>query len=174
MGKDDLRYVKIEDSQIELCRDLCNKLMTFQAEQAEFGHEKLAAMNFENRMVPSVRDAEKNHILVVMDGSQPVAYAYSTINRMEDKMQELLGPSTIEKTHIGIFSNFYIEEDYRSLGIGSKLFDETIGWLRAADEVDDIFVFVSNGNDEALNFYEHKGFKVSHLVRDGFITALRL
>jgi len=49
----------------------------------------------------------------------------------------------------------------------------SMDWLRGFDSIDDIFIFVSNGNDNALKFYLDKGFNVSHKILDGFMTVLR-
>jgi hypothetical protein len=46
-------------------------------------------------------------------------------------------------------------------------------WFSNFDDIEDIFIFVSNGNDNALEFYLDKGFDVSHQILDGFITVLR-
>ncbi|WP_224771445.1 hypothetical protein [Metabacillus idriensis] len=46
-------------------------------------------------------------------------------------------------------------------------------WLKQFDDIEDYFIFVSNGNDNALEFYKRKGFSVSHDILDGFITVLR-
>jgi hypothetical protein len=48
-----------------------------------------------------------------------------------------------------------------------------VEWLKQFDEVEDYFIFVSNGNDDALEFYKRKGFSVSHEILNGFITVLR-
>jgi hypothetical protein len=46
-------------------------------------------------------------------------------------------------------------------------------WLKQFDDVEDYFIFVSNGNHNAFEFYKRKGFSVSHEILDGFITVLR-
>jgi hypothetical protein len=46
-------------------------------------------------------------------------------------------------------------------------------WLKQFDDVEDYFIFVSNGNNNALEFYLRKGFSVSHDILNGFITVLR-
>ncbi len=46
-------------------------------------------------------------------------------------------------------------------------------WLKQFEDVEDYFIFVSNGNTNALEFYKRKGFSVSHDLLDGFITVLR-
>jgi hypothetical protein len=49
----------------------------------------------------------------------------------------------------------------------------SMNWLRQIHDVEDYFIYVSNGNEEALEFYKRKGFSVSHDILDGFITVLR-
>ncbi|MFL0247122.1 GNAT family N-acetyltransferase [Clostridium sp. WILCCON 0185] len=73
----------------------------------------------------------------------------------------------------GCLSQFCIKESYRNIGIGSTLFKKSMEWLDLFKEINDVFIFVSNGNDNALEFYKGKGFKASHQILDGFITVLR-
>lgn len=80
--------------------------------------------------------------------------------------------SSVSRDHVGCLSQFYIKEEYRRYGIGSKLFDMSMQWLNQFEDIEDYFIFVSNGND-ALEFYKRKGFIVSHDILDGFITVLR-
>jgi hypothetical protein len=49
----------------------------------------------------------------------------------------------------------------------------SMNWLKQFDNVEDYFIYVSNGNEDALEFYKRKGFSVSHTILDGFITVLR-
>ena len=46
-------------------------------------------------------------------------------------------------------------------------------WLNQFDDVEDYFIFVSNGNNDALEFYKRKGFVFSHKILDDFITVLQ-
>ncbi|MFD5849980.1 MULTISPECIES: hypothetical protein [Cytobacillus] len=46
-------------------------------------------------------------------------------------------------------------------------------WLIQFKDVEDYFIYVSNRNTEALEFYTLKGVTVSHEILDGFITVLR-
>jgi hypothetical protein len=46
-------------------------------------------------------------------------------------------------------------------------------WLKQFKDVEDYFMFVSHGNNNALDFYKRKGFSVSHDILDGFITVLQ-
>ncbi|MCM3707285.1 GNAT family N-acetyltransferase [Cytobacillus sp. FSL R5-0596] len=66
-----------------------------------------------------------------------------------------------------------MKDNYRQYGIGSVLFNMSIEWLRQFKDVEDYFIYVSNGNADALEFYTRKGFAVSHDILDGFIIVLR-
>ena len=81
---------------------------------------------------------------------------------------------SVKNAEAGCLSQFYIKEGYRKTGIGSVLFEKSIDWLNSFESISDLFIFVSNGNDNALTFYRNKGFKISHPILDGFITVLRI
>ena len=44
-------------------------------------------------------------------------------------------------------------------------------WLESFSDVNVIFVYISNGNDAALDFYLKNGFIYSHDVFGGFIKT---
>jgi len=62
---------------------------------------------------------------------------------------------------------------YPNTGIVTVLFNKSMEWLNLFEDIKDHFIFVSNGNDNALKFYLNKGFKISHEILDGFIIVLR-
>jgi GNAT superfamily N-acetyltransferase len=171
-----LSYEVILDDQIDLCRDLCNELMAFQKSKACIKPELFDGMCFETRLLPSVKKAIHNHTVIVKDGDEAVGYVYSNISPKETYANEFatfFNLDTVRKNNVGCLSQFYIKEPYRQHGVGSKLFDLSISWLKTFDDIDDFFIFVSNGNRTALEFYKQKGFQVSHEILDGFITVLR-
>ncbi|QKE75560.1 GNAT family N-acetyltransferase [Arthrobacter citreus] len=171
-----LTYEAIDEDQIELCRDLCNELMTFQKAKATIKQELFDHMNFDTRMVPSVKKAIHNYIVIVKDEDKVVGYVYSNISPKEAYSNEFATFFDLSSVHIknvGCLSQFYIKEEYRKYGVGSVLFKMSMKWLKQFDDVEDYFIFVSNGNEDALEFYKRKGFSVSHTILDGFITVLR-
>jgi GNAT superfamily N-acetyltransferase len=171
-----LTYEVISDDQIESCRDLCNELMVFQKSKAHIKPELFDSMNFETRLIPSVKSAIHNHTIIVKHGDNVVAYVYSNISPKEaysNDFATFFDLSSVRRKNVGCLSQFYIKEGYRKYGIGSKLFDMSMEWLKQFEDVEDYFIFVSNGNENALEFYKHKGFSVSHDILDGFITILR-
>ncbi|PLT30055.1 GNAT family N-acetyltransferase [Peribacillus deserti] len=171
-----LTYEVISDDQIEVCRDLCNELMVFQKSKAYIRPELFDSMNFDTRMVPSVKKALHNQIVVVRDEDKLAGYVYSNISPKESYSNEFatfFDPASVRQKNVGCLSQFYIRDEYRQFGVGSKLFHLSMEWLHQFEDVDDYFIYVSNGNDTALEFYKRKGFKVSHEILDGFITVLR-
>jgi ribosomal protein S18 acetylase RimI-like enzyme len=171
-----LNYEIIPDEKIECCRDICNELMAFQKSKAYIKPELFDNMNFDTRMIPSVKNAEYNYTVVVKDEDKIVGYVYSNISPKETYSSEFatfFDLSSVSRNNVGCLSQFYIKEEYRQYGVGSKLFKMSMEWLEKFDDVEDYFIFVSNGNNNALEFYKRKGFSVSNEILDGFITVLR-
>ncbi|MHC0035402.1 GNAT family N-acetyltransferase [Pseudoneobacillus sp. C159] len=172
----ELKYEVILDDKIESCRDLCNELMVFQKSKASVKPELFDAMNFETRMVPSVKKAVHNYIVLVKDGEKAIGYVYSNISPKEvysNEFATFFDLDSVRHNNVGCLSQFYIKEEYRQYGVGSKLFNMSMEWLNRFEDVEDYFIYVSNGNETALEFYKRKGFAVSHDILDGFITVLR-
>lgn len=171
-----LTYEVIDEDQIEMCRDLCNELMTFQKSKAHIKPELFDRMNFDTRMIPSIKNALHNYIVVVKDEDKIVGYVYSNISPKEaysNDFATFFDLSSVHKKYVGCLSQFFIRDGYRKYGVGSKLFNLSMKWLKQFEDVEDYFIFVSNGNEDALDFYKQKGFAVSHTILDEFITVLR-
>lgn len=171
-----IHYEIVKDDEIECCRELCNKLMIYQKSKAHLNPEMFDMMNFDTRMAPAVINARRNFTVAAKDGDKIIGYVYSNISPKEIYSNDFVtffDLETVDGDLVGCLNNFYLENEYRNQGIGTVLFDMSMNWLKEFSEVKDYFVFVSNGNDEALKFYKNKGFIFSNEVLDGFITALR-
>ncbi len=122
-----------------------------------------------------MKNAIHNYIVVVKDDDKPIGYVYSNISPKEiysNNFATFFDLSSVDGKNVGCLSQFYIKEGYRNKGIGSVLFNMSIEWLKKFEDVDDYFIYVSNGNDDALEFYKVKGFAFSHTILDGFISVL--
>jgi GNAT superfamily N-acetyltransferase len=176
----DIRYKVLKEQSTPLVKDLCNELMAFQKSKASIHPEFFDIMCFETRLLPSLKSAEANFIIAAMDGNQIVGYAYSNIapKRIYTndfatlKCEAFFDFDSVKGESVGCLSQFFIKDSYRSKGIGSVLFERSMEWLNAQN-ISDLFIFVSNGNKQALKFYLDKGFRFSHEIMDGFITVLR-
>ncbi len=171
-----IHYEIVPESDIASIKDLCNDLMAFQKSKSRIHTELFDGMSFETRMLPSLQTAKHNFILVAKDGNEPVGYVYSSIASKTvyaNAFATFFDMDSVRNDDVGCLSQFYIKDAYRNTGIGSVLFREAMTWLTSFESIDDLFIFVSNGNDNALQFYQNKGFKISHDILDGFITVLR-
>jgi len=74
-------------------------------------------------------------------------------------------------TTIGTYKLLYVDSNYRGSGIGGDLSKMIMKWLNSHDDVEDLWVFVANGNEAVGKFYEKYGFNHSHTVFNGFIEA---
>jgi GNAT superfamily N-acetyltransferase len=171
-----IHYEVISDEGISCIKDLCNELMAYQKSKSYIHSELFDSMCFETRMIPSVRSAKANYILVAKDDRKIVGYVYSNISAKETYANEFatfFPLDSVKNDEVSCLSQFYLKEGYRNLGIGTVLFEKSMDWLNSYKSISDLFIFVSNGNDNALKFYQGKGFKISHQILDGFITVLR-
>jgi ribosomal protein S18 acetylase RimI-like enzyme len=178
----------LKDGNIEPCRELCNELMAFQKSKATIAPEAFDTMNFDTRMKKSYESALESQVLVVKDKGIPVGYVFSTIDNVEnsksDSYPEWAPVEDRENSKgfypewddlpkkIGCLNNLYVRDEYRSMGLGSRLFEMSMEWLESFQDVDLIFIYVSNGNEAALDFYLRHGFTLSHDVFGGFIKAV--
>ncbi|MBM7616055.1 GNAT family N-acetyltransferase [Alkaliphilus hydrothermalis] len=176
-----IHYEVISQNDISTIKNLCNELMAYQQSKAHIHPEWFDNMSFETRLAPSVKGAKENFIIIAKDGDVVVGYAYSNITSkyIYSGGFATLDPvdffdfDSVEGEDVGCLSQFYIKDEYRGAGIGSVLFERSMDWLKSFNSIKDFFIFVSNGNDGALKFYQNKGFSVSHQILDGFITVLK-
>lgn len=177
----------VRDGNIEQCRELCNELMAFQKTQAIMLPEVFDKMNFDTRMRKSYESAEARHVAVVRDGMLPVGYVFSTVEKCVEGPVEYPEWIPWEKrdgalgfypnwenlpSRVGCLSNLYFRDAYRGMGLGTRLLDISLDWFRSLEDIDLVFIYISNGNDAAMNFYLKNGFAYSHDVFGGFIKAV--
>lgn len=175
---------------IEICRDLCEELMRHQASQAIIRTDVLQAMTFDNRLKPSFENAQNRKLVLAFDGEKPIGYAFAEVADITDDLKYyvpdwaktiyenghlIFFPEEQElPTRLGTFNNLYIKPEYQGLKLGYQLSKKVMDWMKSMEGVTGIYVYVSNGNNEVVDFYERFGFEYSHQVLGGFITAYAL
>lgn len=181
----DISIEIIQDGNIELCRGLCDELMSFQKSKAVIQPEVFDLMSFDTRMKKSYEGALRSQVALARSCGVPAGYVFSTIDEVTaaDRTVYPNWAPAVENgvgfypdwvslpQRIGCLSNLYLRDEHRGSGLGSKLFDITMEWLESFSDVNLIFVYISNGNDQALQFYLNHGFTFSHDVFGGFIQA---
>lgn len=177
-------FETILGDRIEEMRDLCCELMAHQKSLATISPGSFDKMNFDTRMKRSFETAEDSQIVAAKDGPLAVGYVFSTIeNAVPAVSLPDWAPPGSERTlgfypvwlklpcKIGCLNNLYLRGSHRGMSLGDRLFDASIGWLESFSDVGVTFVYISNGNTRAMDFYLSRGFTYSHDVFDGFIQA---
>ncbi|WP_407728464.1 GNAT family N-acetyltransferase (plasmid) [Priestia megaterium] len=179
-----INYKIITTDNIDFLEELCNQLMRFQADHATIRPDIMASMNYNNRLKPEYANTLRKHMIVAYDEERPVGFAFATIeNVTEENLKEKPGwaaeldgigfyPENYEvpKT-IGTFKILYVDDEYRNFSIGKQLSNMIMDWLNSHEDVDDLWVYVANGNEIVGKLYEKYGFRLSHSVFNGFINA---
>ncbi len=169
-----IKYEIIREEDAYLVELLCNELMGYQKSKTRITPERFDSMSFQTRFLSSLEKADQNFIMVAKANDKVVGYVYCNLSSKEvydSDFATFFDMNSVED-QVGCLSQFFIREEYRGIGIGTRLFNEGMEWLNKLN-VKDLFIFVSDGNDDALNFYKRKGFNESHKILDGFITVLR-
>jgi ribosomal protein S18 acetylase RimI-like enzyme len=154
---------------------------------ATLAPESFDTMNFDTRMKKSYESSLESQVIVVKDKGTPVGYVFSTIQTVENQKSPspAWAPNADSENSLGFYpdwehlpekvgclNNLYIRDHYRDMRLGSKLFEMSMEWLESFADVDLVFIYVSNGNEKALDFYLSRGFTFSHDVFGGFIKAV--
>ncbi len=71
--------------------------------------------------------------------------------------------SSISSQGQGEIDSIFVEEDYRSLGIGHELVKRALHWMES-ECVEDLKIVVAVGNEELLPFYQSFGFYPRHMI----------
>ena len=154
------KVTKKED--VEVLRPLVDQLFKLQAERADKKWKQiLSSMTIESRLLPDF-EAEvfpyaDTQLIMVKDEdiNRYVGFAYSAMGRDQK----------------GNLKLFYLEDAYRGKGVGSKLFEDAMAFIEA-HQPEEILIYVSNGNEQGLNFYTSKGFRYKSMFMDGMVTEL--
>ncbi|MBN1778328.1 MAG: GNAT family N-acetyltransferase [Clostridiales bacterium] len=186
-GHREISYRELKNGEVELCRDLCNALMAHQAEKGAIHPEVLRAMTFDNRLLPNFRQAAEKQLVAAFDGERPVGYVFSTAAwqteaSKKEKPDWALGLTGVSETglyppwlptpqKVGCLNNLYVLPEYRGRHIAYTLSSGAMQWFCGVENMQTIYVFISNGNDGVVSLYRNLGFRYSHDVFGGFIIA---
>lgn len=180
-----IKYKIYKGGHVDFLEELVNKLMSFQAKHAKIHPEIMGSMNYSNRLKLEFKGSNNELMYIAYDNDLPIGFAYGAISEVTPENVNAL-PSVIANMgghgfypddyeipkSIGTFKLLFVDEKYRGLNIGKELSDYLMDWLRSSD-VEDLWVYVANGNEVVGKFYEKYGFTFSHSVCNGFIDAYR-
>ncbi|UTM60030.1 GNAT family N-acetyltransferase [Photobacterium sp. CCB-ST2H9] len=97
-------------------------------------------LKFEDRTNKIISN-EHVKIFGIKDGNDIAGYTIATVN-----------------SEAGEIYSLFVDINYRGKGFGQKLMKHSIEWLKAK-QCENIRVYVAEGNEQALPFYESIGFK---------------
>lgn len=177
-----IKYKVFNQGDVNQVKDLCNDLMKYQAERAYILPEVMASMNFENRLLPEFKQNTEKFMVIAYDQDKAIAFGFANVHRVEkdEKKPSWAGtlkgqgfyPPAYKAERIGTFKLLYVKPKYRGLSIGLEISQRIMNWLSSRD-IEDIWVYVANGNEIVGDFYEKLGFTLSHDVYEGFIKAYK-
>jgi ribosomal protein S18 acetylase RimI-like enzyme len=73
--------------------------------------------------------------------------------------------STVSSENEAEVDSIYVEEEYRSQGIGNTLMKHSLAWMEKKG-VKSKKVRVAMGNQDSLSFYRHYGFRPRSIIRE--------
>ncbi len=131
----------ISYAEVEVIRELWEKNRQYHEKSSEYFKESYRSISFDQRIRAfSVFDKETMKITVAKSGDEYVGYCISTI---------IDGKGEVESLHV--------EEKSRGKGIGEKLVNKHLEWLKEKD-CKVIGVTVSQENAPTIGFYKKLGF----------------
>lgn len=135
------QYKDINYKDIHLIKDLWEKNRQYHEWTSEHFGYKYKGLIFEDRMLgfESMND-EDMKITVASEGEIVIGYCLSVVD-----------------AGIGELATLHVLHDKRKRGIGQKLVDSHLDWLKKST-CNEIKVIVSQENDQTISFYKTLGF----------------
>jgi diamine N-acetyltransferase len=136
---------------LDLIRPLWEKLNQLHFDLSPHFKKRFQDMNWDKRkrkLVEKSKDMLFNYV-IDKDSSKIIGYCISTID--------------IEDHKIGEIDSIYIDEAYRKSGLGKRLVDKAILWLKS-NNTETQKLLVGVGNEQVLEFYKQFDFYPLHIV----------
>ena len=108
----------------------------------------------------SNRQKQSMEALCATQEGRDAAEFYKTISEIDDTLLK-----QCEKTYQGEVAFFVVNAEYRGLGIGGKLFDAVLSYMKQ-EEIHDFYLFTDTSCN--YSFYEYKGMKRQQVIKHQF------
>ena len=108
----------------------------------------------------SIRQRQSMEDLCATQEGRDAAEFYKTISEIDDTLLK-----QCEKTYQGEVAFFVVNAEYRGLGIGSKLFDAVLSYMKQ-EEIHDFYLFTDTSCN--FSFYEYKEMKRQQVIKHQF------
>jgi len=143
-----ITYNETDEKDLELISDMWKKLIHHLQSQSTYFPMDYQCLSFEKRkeQFENIAESGKLRLDIVKDGENYLGYSVSSIVGEKGSVESL-----------------YVDKRCRKEGIGNKLMERSLDWMKL-NEVSDLEILVSYGNEDALKFYEKYEFYPKHLI----------
>lgn len=134
-------FTVIDKKQLDRIQPLWEKLNKAHLNDSIYFKEHYKSFTFKERCLKfeNIPD-DKVRIEIVQDNENCIGYCISTIN-----------------DSIGEIDSVFVESTFRTYGLGSRLVENSIQWLKA-NQCQKIMVGVAAGHESVFEFYQKFGF----------------
>lgn len=143
-----ITYNETDEKDLELISGMWKKLIHHLKSQSKYFTMDYQCLSFEKRkeQFENIAESGKLRLDIVKDGKNYLGYSVSSIVGEKGSVESL-----------------YVDKRCRKEGIGNKLMERSLDWMKL-NEVSDLEILVSYGNENALKFYEKYEFYPKHLI----------
>lgn len=108
-----------------------------------------------------VNRSENDFILIARVGDVPVGYVLGRIYDEDPKADNGTG-------RVGLLDELYLEDSARGLGLGRRLIEETMDWMKE-NGITRVKLHAYTWNKKAVRLYEHYGFQEYAVSYEAYI-----
>jgi len=143
-----IKYFEIDKKELDQIKDIWNKLRLQHQLKSRYFSKDYENIAFKDRKEQLLKKSEKWVLKVdlAFDNENIVGYCVSSVSN--DR---------------GEIDSIFIEEEYRSVGIGDKLMKRSLTWMDNMG-VKNRKIQISVGNEDAIEFYSRYGFYPKHIL----------
>lgn len=145
-----ISYCETDESGLDLIEKLWVKLNSHHKVRSRYFYHDYEKVVFDDRKKQLIRKTEKGDLRIYLaidtDIDHVVGYCVSSISHEN-----------------GEIDSIYVDENFRSMGIGDNLMKRSLHWMDMNNIVNRE-VKLSAGNDDAIQFYSHYGFHPKQIL----------
>jgi ribosomal protein S18 acetylase RimI-like enzyme len=144
-----IRYVEESVANIMRIQPMWQDLITFLEQKSTFHKDEFKHKVFEQRLIPVFEKAKEGSIrlLIAVSENNDVGYCLSTVS----------------PTGVGEVDSIYVHPTYRNRGIGDYFIDDALASMKK-QQVNEVVLSVSEGNEDVIGFYQKYGFQHRYYV----------
>jgi ribosomal protein S18 acetylase RimI-like enzyme len=145
-----ISYFVTDEKELDSVKDLWEKLNLHHQSRSKYFFQNYENIVFEDRKEELIKKSGKGvlRIDLAVDSNSELVIGYCISSILNGK---------------GEIDSIYVEEKFRSMGIGDNLMKSSLRWMDE-EGVETREVQLLAGNDDAIQFYSHYGFHPKHIL----------